>query len=131
MLRREANKGFTLIEVMAAVAVFAIAASGLYTINQQNILIADRLQNKTLAQWVAMNSFNRLSLDEILPAVGNIKTNEEMAGQRWQAENRITETPITTVRRVTVMVYNESGQLHAQMDGFVGERKAAELNAYQ
>lgn len=131
MLSQRQQKAFTLIEVMAAVAIFAIAATGLYTINQQSIRVADRLENKTIAQWVALNAFNRLSLEEDLPGVGSRKSDEDMAGQNWKVESVISETPVMTVRRVTVRVSNESGQTYAQLDGFLGAKQVLGLNANQ
>jgi len=122
------QKAFTLIEVMAAVAIFAIAASGLYTINQQNILLADRLENKTIAHWVAINEFNRFSLSEDLPAIGEEKDKVEMAGQEWEVRREVSETPLLTVRRVSIEVSNNGGQVFAQLDGFLGSKAPQQTN---
>jgi general secretion pathway protein I len=135
MLGRRSNlikqKAFTLIEVMAAVAVFAISASGLYTINQQSILLADRLETKTFAHWVALNNFNRMELETELPPSGSESNTEEMAGVEWKVVKNISDTPLKTVRRVTVSVSDENGNQHAQLVGFIGLNKAVALESYQ
>jgi general secretion pathway protein I len=120
------QKAFTLIEVMAAVAVFTISSVGLYTVNQQSILLANRLENKTLAHWVALNAYNRLDLETELPSAGLVTEKESMAGIEWQVTINITETPVASVRRVLITVSDESNQDYAKIDAFIGSRTPAQ-----
>jgi len=116
------QKAFTLIEVMAAVAVFTISSVGLYTVTQQSILLANRLENKTIAHWVALNTYARLDLETELSSSGLVTENESMAGIEWQVEINITETPVASVRRVLITVSDESNQDYAKVDAFIGSR---------
>ncbi len=131
MLNRQANKkfqkGFTLIEVMAALAVFAISAAGLYSINQQTVLTADHIERKTIAHWVAMNHYNQLTLESSLAFPGEKIAIEKMLDIEWHITTKITATPVQTVRRVVIAVSDDAGRQLAQINGFVGENKPSSL----
>ena len=128
MLAHQANKkfqkGFTLIEVMAAVAVFAISAAGLYSINQQTVITADHLERKTVAHWIAMNHYNQLTLDSSLTYVGEKNDTEKMLNIEWNITTKFLETRVSSVKRVVIAVSDNSGKQLAQINGFVGENKA-------
>ncbi len=49
------HRGFTLLEVLVALAVLAIAMAALIKTGGENTRSAAYLRDKTLAQWVAMN----------------------------------------------------------------------------
>lgn len=49
------SDGFTLIEVMIALAIFAVAMGALMSAIQNNVHNLDGLKNRTLAQWIASN----------------------------------------------------------------------------
>lgn len=49
------SKGFTLIEVMVALAIFAIAMSALMSAMNSSSRNLSSLQNRTMAQWLATN----------------------------------------------------------------------------
>ncbi len=55
MKKTGAARGFTLIEVMVALAIFAVAMGALMTAIQNNVRNLDSLKNRTLAQWIASN----------------------------------------------------------------------------
>ena len=116
------QKAFTLIEVMAAVAVFTISSVGLYTVNQQNVLLAERLQNKTFAHWVALNTFNRLDIEVNPPGPGTDTSKEKLAGIEWRVTTETEETTLASVKRVTIKVQDESDQEFAKLIGYIGER---------
>jgi len=119
---KQFQKGFTLIEVMAAVAVFAISAAGLYSINQQTVLATDYLERKTFAHWVALNHYNTLSLGNnmVLPTFSDDK--KTMSGIEWNISTKISETPVQSVRRVVIAVTDNSGKQLAEINGFIGPK---------
>jgi len=118
------QRAFTLIEVMAAVAVFTISSVGLYSINQQNVFLADHLESKTIAHWLALNAYAELTLEEELPAVGKESENKKMANSEWKVSTVVEETALTTVRRVTLLVENSQGQEYARLVAFLGTDSA-------
>jgi general secretion pathway protein I len=104
-------RGFTLIEVLVALVVVAIAlaagaqASGALTRN------ADRQAQVILAQLCAENELVRLRLSRQLPGVGDIVTPCEQAGQTLQVETRVIPTPNPNFRRVDARVLAEGQPL--------------------
>jgi general secretion pathway protein I len=116
------QKAFTLIEVMAAVAVFTISSVGLYTVNQQNVLLAGRLENKTFAHWVALNTFNRLDIKASPPSAGTSTDTEKMVGTEWKISTQIETTPFEGVKKVTIQVKGQNDQMFANLVGFTGSR---------
>ncbi len=114
------QRAFTLIEVMAAVAVFTISSVGLYSINQQNVFLADHLQSKTIAHWMAMNAYAELVIEEELPGIGENTDTKEMANVEWKVTTIVSETPLETVRRVQLVVADSQGKEFARLIAFIG-----------
>ena len=104
MLQKNVSSGFTLLEVLLAVAVLAIISVGLYNVSGSNIMAHQRIQDKTLAHWVAMNKVVEFQHFEAYPVPG-IKTYEaKMAGQEWEIQAGVIATDHSDVRQVTIEV---------------------------
>lgn len=96
----------TLLEVMVAMAIFAIAGITLMkTVTEQVVALA-ALEDKTFASWVADNQLVTLRLTEKWPNLSWSNGQEEMAGRiyywRWQG----LETADPQFRAVDVEVRN-------------------------
>ena len=81
--RRRPGAGFTLLEILVALAVIAIALAAIVGETSQRISSAARLTDRTLAHWVAMNQITTAQLSTAWPAVGNTNDSVEMAGREW------------------------------------------------
>lgn len=77
------QQGFTLLEVMVALAIFAAIALMLMQAAGQYVSGTDRLQNRTAAQFVLLNELARLQISQQL-RVGQGSQMVEEQGQRWQ-----------------------------------------------
>ena len=79
------NKGFTLIEVMIALAIIALGASALQMVLQRSLLDLQRVQEKIMAQFVANNVWTQMQLGEngYLLQAGNLHGVETLADQAW------------------------------------------------
>lgn len=104
------QRGFTLLEVLVALAIVAIALGALLKTGAGNSANAVYLRDKTFAHWVAMNKVAELQLQPGWPAVGTTRGKVEMAGREWQWTATVSETFDANVRRVDVEVHAEEGR---------------------
>lgn len=108
------QKGFTLIEVLVALAVVAIALGAvIYTVG-----IAARtsggLEARTYAGWVAQNRLATLRLSRVTPSQGSRATGtEEMGGERfyWTQTTGAASVPGMTVVNVAVAEARDASPL--------------------
>ena len=116
------SRGFTLIEVLIALAFLAIAMSAIIATVGSSIRNAAELQDKTFANWVAMNELTTLRLAATWPAVGTQKGNAEMAGQKWNWQTKVSTTQDPDLLRVDVDVSNTLAPdvVAASLTGFIG-----------
>ncbi len=98
------RRGFTLLEVLVALAVLAFAMAALIKTGAENARAAAHLRDKTLAQWVAMNVIAEQRLAAKWPSKGTKRGREEMARHEWFWELRTVETFDEDVRRLEVDV---------------------------
>ena len=123
--RPSRNRAFTLVEVMVALAVVAIAVPALLLTLSQQIDGTRYLQDRIQAQWIAANRLAELRL--VAAAKGTLQTglitgSEEMAGRIWYwwSESEGTQVPGFFRYEVTVSD-SEDGfttPLHG-LDGYV------------
>jgi general secretion pathway protein I len=101
---RQLSTGFTLIEVMVALAIVALGMMGVHKMLNDYALGAVYMEEKTLASWIATNKLTELSIAPTWPAVGDYEEDVEFAGQQWRCEIVVQETPVTNLHRVDVSV---------------------------
>ena len=97
--------GFTLLEVLVALAVLAIAMSAIIRAATQSIETAAVLREQTFASWVALNQINQLLLDaKPWPTEGSRTGKADLAGRGWRWEARFAKTEDPDLRRVDLTV---------------------------
>lgn len=114
--------GFTLIEVLIALAFLALAMSAIIATVGVSIRNAAGLQDKTFAHWVAMNELTTLRLAPAWPDIGTQKGDAEMAGQKWNWQVVVSATQDPDLLRVEVDVSNalSPATVSASLVGFIG-----------
>ncbi len=100
-------RGFTLIEIVVAVAVLATAMGAIITGMARYADNAGDLRDKTVALWVAHNRLAEIELEPQWPELGKSDGDVEMAGVDWRWFVTISETPDPNVRRVDIRVQLE------------------------
>ena len=101
---RRRNRGFTLIEIVVAMAVLAIAMGAILSGMTRYADNAGYLRNKTVALWVAHNRLTEIQIEPTWPAVGNSDGDVSMAGGDWRWFVTVLETPDPTVHRIEIRV---------------------------
>lgn len=108
MSRQQAQQGFTLVEVMVALFIVAVALPALMFQLGTQLDSTASLRDKTLATWVAEDQVAMLRL---AAASGQVVTNAEqgdamMAGRAWRWQLTSETTPLPGMNRVTVEVFD-------------------------
>jgi general secretion pathway protein I len=98
-------KGFTLLEILIALAILAIALSSIIAVASNQSVNVAYLRDKTLAHWVAMNQMTELQITNQWPATGKKRGDEEMGLQKWYWKREISKTPDDRVRQVEIRIY--------------------------
>ncbi len=96
--------GFTLLEVLVALAVVAIALGALVTAAGMQTRNDAYLQDKTFAHWVAMNRAAEMQLDGNAIRVGETSGSEQMAQRTWFWKSVLATTEDPNVARATIEV---------------------------
>ena len=98
------QRGFTLLEVLIALAIVALSVGALLGTVTSSASNVSYLKDKTLAEWVALNRLTEIRTAKLMPDTGKRTGNAEMGGMRWQYEEEVSELPIKTMFRIDVRV---------------------------
>ena len=125
--RRE--KGFTLIEVLVALAIIAIGLSALMTAISGTASASGYLRLKAQAQWIALNRLIEVRLNMQKFAASTDTGELDYAGQHWHYDTLYFDTSIPTMQRVVVRVWAGSANTKSnplgEYTGFVGTALAS------
>ena len=69
---------------------------------------ASYMQDKTVAQWVAMNKIAEMRLAKGVPGDGRTEGTEEMGGRNWKWRIIFKKTPYPAVQEAAVEVRTET-----------------------
>ncbi|MDO6425707.1 type II secretion system minor pseudopilin GspI [Thalassotalea sp. 1_MG-2023] len=98
--------GFTLIEVLLALSVFALAGVALLSTSDTHFSSLNHIENNMVAQWVASNQLVEATLDEQWPPK-NKKGNVDLAGRQWHWQQKVEATTDKEMRSITIEVRSD------------------------
>ena len=107
-MRAAKSDGFTLVEVLVALGIVAIALSAGLKATAALTGNATRQTQTMLAQLCAENELVKLRLSRQMPGVGDSSVGCEQAGMQFQVEDRVRPTPNPNFFRVDALVTFDS-----------------------
>lgn len=101
--------GFTLIEVLVALAIIAISLGTAMRATSAALAGSGEIKDRTMARWVGRNELARLQTAQSLPAPGALAGEAEQGsvGFLWNAN--VESTPNPNFRRVEIIVKRQDG----------------------
>ena len=119
---RTSNRGFTLIEVVVALSIAALALMAATAAISQMVDAAAAMRERTYASWIAQNQIAELRLANVVPEVDTTTSDVTFAGLEWSLETEVSETGVENLFRVDVTVSLAGSEYSlSTVTGFIGE----------
>ncbi|NVK44511.1 MAG: type II secretion system minor pseudopilin GspI [Oceanospirillaceae bacterium] len=118
-MRAGTERGFSLLEMLVALAIFALAAGALlYAISEQ-ARNASELEARYFAQLGARNELALLHLQPAWPALGERRRPIEVGAHHFSLEQVVAASDTPGIRRVTLRVRDNDERILAQLQAFM------------
>lgn len=116
------RRGFTLLEVLVALAITSLAAVMIAAEFSQMLDNSASMRERTYASWIAQNKITELRLANQLPEVSTSSGDVQFANETWYWRADISESGVENLFRVNVSVYypDEDSKVR-DVNGFIGE----------
>lgn len=102
------SRGFTLIEVLVALAVIALALTALGMSAMRSVDTQFQIEQRSLALWLAENRLAEARLERSLES-GIARGRESMGGRQWQWQRSVQPAPGGMLWRIDVSVLDAQG----------------------
>lgn len=116
------KKGFTLVEVLVAIAVVAFTIPALMLLMMRQADNAGSLRDRTIATWIAENTQTRLRLERELSdatLTGSVEERITMAGVEWVVVTEPEETNLGALLRYRTTVGLRDDEPLVTLDSFI------------
>ena len=127
LMRGLKQAGFTLLEIMIALAIFAVVSSALIRNAAQAVRQTTIIQDRTLAFWIAENHLNQMRAvprgEADFPGIGSDRFSITMAERDWEVVMDVEATKNLNVRRLIISVFNPEDLDNSvvELTGFIGK----------
>ena len=115
------RRGFTLVEVLVALAVLAIALAAILRAMGQAIDATATLRERNIALWVAQNRLVEHRMRRDWPAADTKDGDAEIGGVKWYWREQVSTTPEPRIRRIEITVRRiaDSQNTQARLVGYL------------
>jgi general secretion pathway protein I len=121
--RADREAGFSVVEALVALAVFALAGVALIQLQAHSVQTLTRAERVALAGIAAQNKLIEVVASRDRAPIGESGGEVELAGRAWRWRMRVAATADAATRRVTVTVSErEDAPPAARADGFFSVR---------
>lgn len=107
--RRSAEHGFTLIEMLVALAIFSLAALALLRLGGATAANSARIGEQNLARIVAGNVAAETLTDPAAPAFGTMTGEALNGGRRWSWTRTVARSPEARIQQIEIAVSDMDG----------------------
>lgn len=114
------HDGFTLIEVLLALSIIAIALTALLKAMTQNVENTRRIKEKTVSHWVAMQGVAMVQLGLLQITPGQETTQDtKMLGEHWYWRAKVSATPEKSIQLITILISTQpAGPFREELHAF-------------
>lgn len=106
---RSGERGFTLLEMLVALAVFSLAALALVRLQGVTLRTAADLDSKAMGHIVARNLMVELQTDPAPPAIGAAEGDVDNGGRRWHWRRAVKASDDRRLLQVDLSVDGQPG----------------------
>ena len=106
---RQSEAGFTLIEMLVALAIFSLAALALLRLGGATATNSARLQDQAIAQIVARNLAVETLSDPEPPPFGTTIGQAVNGGRRWAWTRTVARSPEARIQQIEIAVSPADG----------------------
>ena len=122
-MRSPDSRGFTLIEVVVALAILGIGMLAVFKTIGDTVNNVEVLRDRSFAQWIADNRITEVRLTGEMPSVEETAGEVEFAGRQWHWVSKVSQTQVRGMRRIDVSVRRDEDPEDSSivtLSGFVG-----------
>ena len=102
-------RGFSLLELMVALAILAIVATSVYSRSGDAAVQLHGLERRTLGHWVMLNHLTKIRLEQrgkdTPIRLSSLRERKILGDRVWEVDTEIRQTTHPWVRRVELVVY--------------------------
>ncbi len=127
-MQRPESRGFTLIEVVVALAILGIGMLAVFKTIGDTVHNVDELRDRSFAEWIADNRITEVRISGEMPSVEETTGEVEFAGRQWHWVTKVSQTQVQGLRRIDVSVRRDDDPENSSivtLSGFVGATATA------